>query len=96
MSSDDIWKEEVKNFIMTHYHVNKVKCPDIGILFNGHGISGGNASTSYGISYPYIRSVFARNKGKKPPSQKMKIAFLQLKDVQARGELLSFPGMILR
>ena len=97
VSSDDIWKDELKNFISTHYHVDKVKCPDIGILFNGHGTTGGNASTSYGISYENIRKVFSNSsKGQRSPSQKMKVAFIQLKDIQAKGELMSFPDMLLR
>ena len=93
--SDEIWRESVKTFIKNNYNVHDVTCQDIGILFNGHGTSG-NSSTSYGISYQYIRNVFARKKDQKPPSKKMKIAFIQLQDIQAGGRLQSFPDLMLK
>lgn len=94
-SDHDIWREEVKTFIKTNYNVDKVTCPHIGKLFNGHGTPG-YACTSTGVSYSYLRNVFNRQKGKKPPSKEMKLAFLQLKDIQARGALLTFPYLMLR
>ena len=90
-SQCEMWRNEVKDFIIKHYHVNNVTSREIGFLFNGHYFG-----TSYGISYDSIRHCFARKKGLRPPTRNMKVSFRQIKLLEESNRLINFPDMTLR
>jgi hypothetical protein len=90
IDDDDLWRKDVKTFIESNYIVPRVRCPQLGMLFNVHHKAG---RIHQGVSYPSIRQVFTN---KRPPTDIMRMAFLQLKDLQLKGQLLSILDLPLR
>ena len=91
-TSDSQWQEEVRQFIMDNYHVHIVQANEIAILFNGHSLKVG----SHYISYQSIRNTFGRKKDRRPPTYKMRLAFVHLKALKSSGQLLTFQDLPLK